>query len=799
MKNLQKAAYTLGMLFFFTTGPFIGIVNADWSVYQHDPQHTGFSSEETTLRSPLTQLFAVTPDGVNSSFGDMVVSGNVIYTKGASGKLYAVDAATGTTIWSTQTQTAGGHVAYANNVVYAGNGCSTSCPVEAFNATNGQLIWTSGNYPFGENGISVSGNAVYFGSDHNAFAINASTGAQIWGQHFGDAVFGSPAVANGIVYVGVYQTAPTLYALNATNGTQLWSASNLCGTGSATVVNNVVYMGDHCGDRIHAYDAAGGGQIWNTSTGDTQSDGLVYAYNNVYSEGINTGKVVAINSVNGQLVWSYTNGVPNGATTTVVAANNIIYAATGNKISLLNAQNGSLISQLATTGTVYRLAISSHTLYAATSDGKLYAFYNPPPASISVDPATSNVTVGSSFAVNVKVNGGGTPFNAAGATVTVSPSLSITGIKSPSSNSCNFDFTKSPTTANPSFAGAIYGTSSTNCIAFTMVLTPNSSGTGTITFTNGSIKAYSDNSEVLAIVNNGSYTISPILTPTGTQTLTVDDSIIGTNQNQWNYTGSGWGHCTSCNETNPSVSFYNASQSWDNVTNDYVTISFSGVQFNLYGVTDPRDGINAVSIDGGPETNIDFYSPSRTGNVLLWTSPILSNSTHTLKLRVTGTHNPSATDSYLILDRGDVLYISNLPNLAVNLYLTATYQSNLTITGTKDTAVTTVYVNGSSLNVTYPSSTTWQAQISVPTLGDNTYIIYGKDGSGNQTASINITINKHLLGDINGDGMIDLTDASLFAVDYGKTNSSTFAYPLSDMNNDGSVDLTDLSILAKAE
>ena len=57
----------------------------------------------------------------------------------------------------------------------------------------------------------------------------------------------------------------------------------------------------------------------------------------------------------------------------------------------------------------------------------------------------------------------------------------------------------------------------------------------------------------------------------------------------------------------------------------------------------------------------------------------------------------------------------------------------------------------------------------------------------------------HKLGDINGDGTVDLTDASLFAVDYGKTDPSTFTYPLSDMNNDGKVDLTDLSILANLE
>jgi len=57
----------------------------------------------------------------------------------------------------------------------------------------------------------------------------------------------------------------------------------------------------------------------------------------------------------------------------------------------------------------------------------------------------------------------------------------------------------------------------------------------------------------------------------------------------------------------------------------------------------------------------------------------------------------------------------------------------------------------------------------------------------------------HMKGDIDGNGVVNLTDASLFAVDYSKTDPSTFTYALSDMNNDGQVNLTDLSILAGLE
>lgn len=418
----------------------------------------------------------------------------------------------------------------------------------------------------------------------------------------------------------------------------------------------------------------------------------------------------------------------------------------------------------------------------------------PSPDTISLSLSTASVTVGQPFSTTIVVHGG-QAFNAAKATVTVSSNLTVNGIQSAPSPECNMNYTQSPSSSNPSFAGAIYGSSSTNCNVYTVTLTPNAVGTGTITFTNAQIKAYADNTNILSGVQNGSFTINSAPTPTGTATQIIDDSVQGPSQNQWNYNGSAWGHCTSCNETNPTVTFYNASQSWDNVANDYVTISFTGVQFKLYGATDPRDGIGAVSIDGGAETNVDFYSPTRTGNVLLWTSPILSNSTHTLKLRVTGTHDGNATDNYIILDRGDILSQAMPNNLSINTYPTDTYNSIVTLTGTKDASITTVYINGDNSNVTYPTDTTWQATVSLPSLGSNAFVIYGKDNNNTQTASINIAIDKHTLGDINGDGVVDLTDASLFAVDYGKTSNLT--YPLSDMNGDGNVDLTDLSILAK--
>ena len=101
----------------------------------------------------------------------------------------------------------------------------------------------------------------------------------------------------------------------------------------------------------------------------------------------------------------------------------------------------------------------------------------------------------------------------------------------------------------------------------------------------------------------------------GATTTTIDDRVTGVGPNQFNYQGA-WQSCTNCG-----ADLYAGTNSWDNVANDAVTVAFTGTQIRLYGVRDPRHGIGMVSIDGGPETAVDFYNSTRQGNFLLWTSP----------------------------------------------------------------------------------------------------------------------------------------------------------------------------------
>lgn len=66
---------------------------------------------------------------------------------------------------------------------------------------------------------------------------------------------------------------------------------------------------------------------------------------------------------------------------------------------------------------------------------------------------------------------------------------------------------------------------------------------------------------------------------------------------------------------------------------DFFLVRFSGVQIKLYGVTGVDNGIAAISIDGGEETDVDYFGVLNRRHVNVYVSPILIPGTHELKVR----------------------------------------------------------------------------------------------------------------------------------------------------------------------
>jgi outer membrane protein assembly factor BamB len=130
-----------------------------------------------------------------------------------------------------------------------------------------QKIWMASIGSF-ESTPAVSGGRLYLGADDGkvrAFKTAATlpqctngvpkTCNPLWSVTTGGQVDSSPAVADGVVYVG--SRDDKLYALDAATGAVLWTATTGGDVSSSPVVaNGVVYVGSE-DSKIYAYDASG--------------------------------------------------------------------------------------------------------------------------------------------------------------------------------------------------------------------------------------------------------------------------------------------------------------------------------------------------------------------------------------------------------------------------------------------------------------------------------------------------------------------------------------------------------------
>src|SRR5947208_11210331 len=86
-----------------------------------------------------------------------------------------------------------------------------------------------------------------------------------WSSPTGGVIGSSPAVVNGVVYIG--SDDGNMYALDAKTGTSLWSSPTGSPIGSSpAVVNGVVYIGSD-DDNMYALDAKTGASLWSYPTG----------------------------------------------------------------------------------------------------------------------------------------------------------------------------------------------------------------------------------------------------------------------------------------------------------------------------------------------------------------------------------------------------------------------------------------------------------------------------------------------------------------------------------------------------
>ncbi|MGD6807952.1 MAG: PQQ-binding-like beta-propeller repeat protein [Candidatus Bathyarchaeia archaeon] len=202
-------------------------------VYCFDPSSEG----------PVWESHVAT-DAIYSS--PAVVNG-VVYVGSYDHNVYALDASTGDPVWATPFSTGDAiysSPAVADGIVYIG---SQDHNLYALNAVTGEEIWF---YPTGgavQSTPALAGGLVYFASDDGkVYACNTQTHALEWtftavpNGSSNTGIWASPIVAGNTLYIGTMENR--FYAIDATSGSEQW-VSYLSDPvyGSAAVAYGMVY------------------------------------------------------------------------------------------------------------------------------------------------------------------------------------------------------------------------------------------------------------------------------------------------------------------------------------------------------------------------------------------------------------------------------------------------------------------------------------------------------------------------------------------------------------------------------
>ena len=358
----------------------------DWPMFHQNLQHTGLTPDNVT-----PPLFLAWSKGVGSWVtSSPAVTGGIVYV-GTSGSLVALNATTGTTIWtfSPYVDHFYSSPAVSGGLVYAtANDDLRDHYFYALNATTGAQVWNysmvvsvpcSTDFAWGSS-PAVSGGIVYVGSTNgNVYAFNANTGALVWNYTTRCQVYSSPAVSGGKVYVG--SGNGDFYAFDAATGHVVWKVNYApYEDSSPSVVGNLVYISD---GALRALDASTGKVVWHQSGGwlssPAVSGGMVYV-------GDSNNYVYAYKADTGALVWSYlTGGTYNGPSevqSSPAVSDGVVYVGTGfdgisGFVYALNATNGASIWNYSTGaggGVRSSPAVSGGMVFVGSEEGNVYAF-----------------------------------------------------------------------------------------------------------------------------------------------------------------------------------------------------------------------------------------------------------------------------------------------------------------------------------------------------------------------------------------------------------------------------------------
>jgi len=194
--------------------------------------------------------------------------------------------------------------------------------------------------------------------------------APVWEFACEDEVRSSPAVKEGVLYIGAYDN--NLYALDAKSGQFLWkypTEGGICV--SACPDGNKVFFGseDHV---FYALSCRTGRIVWSCPTDGRIRSSALAAYGHVFF-GSDDGNLYAANAESGQVIWKYQTGGPIRCKP-LLALEAIVFGSEDSLVYAVDMGDGGLKwKQRTSRGVVSSPCLGEGLIYIGSRDWYLYA------------------------------------------------------------------------------------------------------------------------------------------------------------------------------------------------------------------------------------------------------------------------------------------------------------------------------------------------------------------------------------------------------------------------------------------
>jgi eukaryotic-like serine/threonine-protein kinase len=226
---------------------------------------------------------------------------------------------------------------------------------------------------------AVAGGTVYVGGlDGKLFALDGTSGAVAWSVPpdalDGDTVWTSPAISHGSVFFAANRPSATVYAVDAATGATRWTASPTISViiGSPTVVGKTLYVGLNDGGVL-ALDVSNGHTRWEAQTGATIYSSPAVSGGRLFV-GVNDHTLRAFDTRSGAPLWTAQTGGIEWSSPAVSHGTVFIGSRDGDSLQAFDAATGKPKWTFHADDWVQSSpAVSDNTVFFGSNDGSLYA------------------------------------------------------------------------------------------------------------------------------------------------------------------------------------------------------------------------------------------------------------------------------------------------------------------------------------------------------------------------------------------------------------------------------------------